>query len=360
MSNFDVIVLGAGPAGCAAAIRARQAGLSVVMFDVNASAKAAPGETLHPGIEPLLKQLGVLDQVLQAGFRRHRGVWRVQGETREFLPYGQDAQGEWLGFQADRRVLHRILQQAAVDAGATLNRNARAEMALAQADRVTGVVINGTHYQATWTIDATGRHAWLARQLALETRIGSPPLAARFGWRDEEFANYDGQPAFTFRDDGWNWQAPLGNHRTAWVELRIGEPGGNSPGGMDLTWVLRPHCAGPGYFLVGDAAATFDPSSSHGVLRALMSGILCGHLMEGWQRAGIAEAMVIDTYRNWVCEQFAQDELRLRQHYAESPAGRRFAMESIRTIRSSDFQHHNSFPMSSADNDLSRCSPDSE
>lgn len=327
MNTADVIVLGAGPAGCAAAIRARQAGLSVVMFDANASPKAAPGETLHPGIEPLLRQLGVLDQVLQAGFRRHRGVWHVQGETREFFPYGQDAQGEWLGFQADRRVLHRILQQAAVDAGATLIRNARAEAVLAQENRVTGVVINGTHYRAAWTIDATGRHAWLARQLALEAYTRSPPLAARFGWRNEELANPDGQPAFRFRDDGWSWQAPLGNHRTAWVELRIGEPGGGLPAGLDLTWKLRPHCAGPGYFLVGDAAATFDPSSSHGVLRALMSGILCGHLVEGWHRAGVAEAMAIDTYRQWVCEQFAHDEQRLRQHYTDSPAGWRFAME---------------------------------
>jgi flavin-dependent dehydrogenase len=327
VNEADMIVLGAGPAGCAAAIRARQAGLRVVMLDANALPKASPGETLHPGVEPILKQLGVFDDVLHAGFRRHRGVWLERGDLRDFLPYGEDTEGSWLGFQADRQTLHRILQQAAVDAGATLIRNARAEALLTEKNRVTGVVVNGMQYRAAWTIDATGRCAWLARKLELPIKTCSPPLGARFGWRAGEPADLEGQPSFAFRDDGWSWQAPVGNNRTAWVELRIGEPDGRAPAGVDLTWQVRPHCAGPGFFLVGDAAATFDPSSSHGVLRALMSGILCGHLVEGWHRSGGAEASIIEAYRAWLSTQFEHDEQRLRQHYADSPAGRRFVTE---------------------------------
>lgn len=324
VNEADIIVLGAGPAGCAASIRARQAGLRVVMFDANVLPKASPGETLHPGVEPLLKQLGVLDQVLRAGFRRHRGVWLERGGQRHFLPYGEDTEGSWLGFQADRRTLHRILQQAAVDAQATLIRNARPEAVLVEGNRVTGVVVRGKPFRAAWTVDATGRCAWLARKLELPVEARSPPLGVRFGWRDGELADLNGQPSFAFREDGWDWQAPLGGNRTAWVELRIGESGGCPPVGVDLTWQLRPECAGPGFFLLGDAAATFDPSSSHGVLRALMTGILFGHLVEGWHRSGVAEAFIIEAYRAWLCAQFEHDERHLRQHYADSPAGRRF------------------------------------
>ena len=328
VTEADIIILGAGPAGCAASIRARQEGLRVVMFDANPRPKTSPGETLHPGIEPLLKQLGVLDQVLRAGFRRHRGIWLDCGGPRRFLPYGEDADGPWLGFQADRRIFHSILQQAAVDAGATLVRGARPESAIVEAERVAGVVVDGSPCRASWTVDATGYSAWLARELGLEAEVRSPPLGVRFGWRDEEPEGLDGQPAFAFGDDGWVWQAPLANKRSAWVELRIGEAGGPSPSGVDLAWTLRPECTGPGFFLLGDAAALFDPSSSHGVLRAMMSGILFGHLIGGWHHSGVADLLITEHYKKWLCEQFEHDQRRLRQLYSDSPAGRRFITES--------------------------------
>ena len=326
MNEADIIILGAGPAGCAASIRARQAGLKVVMFDANSSPKTSPGETLHPGVEPLLKQLGVLDQVLQAGFRRHRGVWLERGGSRHFWPYGEDDEGPWLGFQADRQTLHRILQQAAVDAGATLIWNAHPEAVLVAGNRVRGLVVNGEQFLASWTVDATGRHAWLARKLELFMKICSPSLGVRFGWHHEQSGGLEGQPLFIFRDDGWDWRAPLGDDRTAWAELRIGMPGSCPPVGVDQTWQLRPECAGPGFSLLGDAAATFDPSSSHGVLRALMSGIFFGHLVESWRRADVTEAFMIEVYKSWLCTQFEHDRRRLWQHYADSPAGQRFMM----------------------------------
>ena len=320
----DVIVIGAGPAGCAATIRARQAGLRVVMFDANFKPKVSPGETLHPGVEPLLKQLGVLDQFLRAGFRRHRGVWLEHGSPRHFLPYGEDTDGPWLGFQADRRTFHRILQQAVVDVQAILIRNTRPESVLMEGQRVTGVIVNGKYVRASWTVDATGRSAWLARKLELPVKVCSPPLGVQYGWRKEERPGLNGQPLFAFHNDGWDWQAPLEENRYAWVKLRIGESGGRPPAGIDLTWRLRPNCAGAGFFLLGDAAATLDPSASHGVLRALMSGILFGHLVEKHHRSEVEEAYIIGAFREWICAQFEHDEIHLRQHYVDSPAGRRF------------------------------------
>ncbi len=326
--EFDVIILGAGPAGCAAAIRARSAGLRVVMLDANVGPRTAPGETLHPGIEVLLEQLGVSEAVERSGFQRHRGVWMNTDGTRVFLPYGADERGPWLGFQADRRTLHRLLQQAAVDANVTLLRNCRpVRVLLGCRGRVLGVELEGRRLHATWTLDATGRSAWLARSLELPTQRCSPQLCARFGWRKDGAKELDGQPLFAFHLDGWDWIAPLGDDRAAWVELRVAVPGEPRPPGVDLTWTLRPSCAGPGFMLLGDAAGSLDPASSHGVLRALMSGIFASHLLAE-QRRGAEEEAAIDAYRTWFRALFEHDSTRLRELYRDSQAGPRFLLAS--------------------------------
>ena len=88
----DVLILGAGPAGCAAAIRARHAGLQVTLIERLAQPKVAPGETLHPGIEPILVQLGVWNQILAEHFHRHRGIWVEWDGPHRFQPYSCDEQ----------------------------------------------------------------------------------------------------------------------------------------------------------------------------------------------------------------------------------------------------------------------------
>ena len=320
LKTADIIILGAGPAGCAAAIRAGQAGLKVCLLDANAKAKSAPGETLHPGIEAIFKQLCVLEPVLQAGFLRQPGIRVQNGSNPEFVPYGADAAGPWRGFQADRKVLHEILQQAAQTDTSFILRNMRAQAVLSERGRVVGVQVNGQPMYADWVLDATGRQAWLAKQLGLPISCHSPPLGVRFGWREAEPATWQDCPLFTFRDDGWDWQARLANGKQAWASLLIGP----NAGGLDVTWRLCRDCAGPGYFILGDAAAIFDPASSHGVLRALMSGIYCAHLLAAWYQAKADDANVSAAYQTWLCGQFAHDQRHLLDYYAQSRAAQQF------------------------------------
>src|SRR5712691_6644922 len=98
----DLLVLGGGPAGTAAAIQASRAGLDVVLLEAGVEPRAMPGETLHPGVEPILETLGVRAAVVAAGFHRHEGVWTEWDGPRCFLAYGADREGIWRGFQVDR------------------------------------------------------------------------------------------------------------------------------------------------------------------------------------------------------------------------------------------------------------------
>jgi flavin-dependent dehydrogenase len=85
--------------------------------------------------------------------------------------------------------------------------------------------------------------------------------------------------------------------------------------GADVTWRMAERTAGRGWFLVGDAAATLDPTSSHGVLKALLSGIAAGHLIAA-SLSGKAPAREIATaYHDWVAGWFATDAARLRAFY---------------------------------------------
>jgi flavin-dependent dehydrogenase len=294
--------------------------LRVVIVDAHKEAIVAPGETLHPGIEAIFARLGVREAVIGAGFRRQRGIWKeMLGQPRTFEPYGADRAGEWLGFQADRKTLHTILMSAAIDAGAEVMRPAKPSALLLEGARVSGIRIGECWLTARWTLDASGKHAWLARkQQLVETRL-SPELRARFGWTDKHPPSHDGQPLFRQHRSGWEWRAPLAENRTALVTLSFVDDGsgriGRRQGGIDVTSRIYRQCAGPGFFLLGDAAAALDPAASNGVLRAMMSAMLAISIIDGIVRGQTDERTGQNTYLRWVNKQFNHSAARLQILY---------------------------------------------
>jgi flavin-dependent dehydrogenase len=298
--------------------------MKTILIEARAFARNAPGETLHPGVEPILKKLGAWDSITAAGFHRHRGIWRENGEgTRTFMPYGSDSDGEWFGLQADRRILHGLLQDAAREAGAVFKEATPARDIILRDGRVDGVVCKELEIRARWVFDATGRRAWLARKLNLQADRSAPPVRVRFGWKEGSDRCLEGQPLFRQRKDGWEWFAPLGDGRTAWVTLdQTAQPGTEhsigvrhdrkTATGLDMTWRLHSSCAGPGHFLLGDAAALLDPASSNGILRALMSGMLAADLA-AQTLSGKDEKAAIQVYVKWIAA--------LYRHHVDSLEG---------------------------------------
>ena len=335
MADADVIVVGAGPAGAATAIHCAAAGLSVIVVEREAFPRDRPGETLHPGVEPLLRQLGVLDRILDAGYLRHPGIWVNWGDRSGFTQYGTDQGQPWLGFQAWRADFDAHLLDRARELGVTVLQPVAVRRPLVRAARVVGVQTDRGPLVARFVVDAAGGGHWLARRLRLALERRTPRLLAWFGYAAGDCPPRDEAPAIVADDSGWTWTARVRPGLYQWTRLALDqdvtEPGGVprelealSSWGVrrvaDVGWRLVRPAAGAGYFLAGDAAFVLDPASSHGVLKALMCGIMAGHLIAAVLRGDCPEAAAASQYCTWVEDWFERDVRRLTEFYSQLPA----------------------------------------
>ena len=298
-SSFDAIVVGGGPAGSSAAIACRQHGLRTLLLESDVVPRERPGETLHPGVERVFERLGVLDEIRRAGFARHAGHRVIRGPQSVFQRYGAD------GYQAVRNRLDGILLHRARELGAEVRMGTPAAEPLLEDGRPVGVRTGREELRARFVIDAAGPAHWLQRHLGLAMLQISDSLIARFGWTE----GGGDTPEFRVEACGWRWEAPVGAGRRAWVSLRLDGHAGDSGQGRDVTWRMARPCAGAGYFQAGDAACVLDPACSHGVLRAMESGIRAANAIA----AGGGDA----GYRAWMEGWFCADALALANLYAE-------------------------------------------
>ncbi len=332
--SFDVVVVGSGPGGSAAAIWCAQKGLQVALIEAKPFPRSHPGETLHPGIEPLLNQLGAAESVLAAGFVRHSGNWVQWDAERQFIPFGEDESGAWLGFQAWRADFDSILLNRAKAVGVTVMQPCRASQVLVEGSRVVGVETSQGTLRASKVVDASGYRHWLARQLGLQIHQHSPRLIAYYGYATGECPKRDDSPAIVADSDGWTWTARVRSGFYQWTRLSlIGEKVKKDwlPEefqdltihekmlAADVTWRIVSQPAGYGYFIVGDAAAVLDPASSHGVLKAIMSGMWAGHLITAQLLDNLSETQAIREYCQWLDHWFRHDVDNLSKMYAKLP-----------------------------------------
>src|SRR5437764_7907088 len=80
---IDVLVIGGGPAGSAAALRLAAMGCSVMLVERSLFPRPHVGESLSPGVWVHFETLGIAPPIQRAGFRRSSDtLLRWDGETR--------------------------------------------------------------------------------------------------------------------------------------------------------------------------------------------------------------------------------------------------------------------------------------
>lgn len=328
----DVAIVGGGPAGAAAAISCAMRGLQVALFEREAAGWERPGETLHPGIEPLLEQLGVGSALTRVTGARHPGIWIEWNGPRRFQAFGADNHGPWHGFQVNRAEFDALLLARAQALGVAVHQKIAVRSPLIDDGAVCGVRTNAGPVLARMVIDTSGRSRWLARALGIESRQHSPRLVARYGYAQGRCPERDEAPLLIGSANGWTWTAKVRPNTYQWTHVALDgkrpargwmpeEFQGLAPlgraRGADVTWRLAMQSAGPGWFMAGDAAALLDPSSSNGVLKALMSGMTAAHLAAAVIRQKAPPVETAHVYQDWLGGWFAADAAKLGGFYRE-------------------------------------------
>jgi flavin-dependent dehydrogenase len=276
----DVLVVGAGPAGVALAMRLKRLGYGVVLAAVPAN--AAHGlEMLNPAAQ---------EQLAFEGLSAGHGVaaeFEIRWRPGDFERRAQAS----MSLLVDRSAFHAGLRHSAAQAGIrTLDGRAEAPEERADGWRLR---IGAHEASARLLVDATGR-----RGMAPAVRQRGPPLIGlHTSWTGERLPSAVRVAA---APDGWVWGAPKpgGGYTTsvfqdgrlakvgsriAWIRRIVAESGilegaahADLAGDVAASNATQ-HVAFAqdrlSLFRIGDAALALDPISSSGIQAALQSAV---------------------------------------------------------------------------------------
>ena len=267
----DILVVGGGPAGLAAAIAARQRGFSVTLVDRTAPPiDKACGEGIMPDGIAAARRLGL---ELESGAYPFRGIRFCHGEHSVEADFPA---GTGLGIR--RTTLHDLMVRRAEDAGVRLEWGARVSFSK------DSILVDGAPARARWIVGADGGQSGVRSWAGLDQTVR---YSHRFGFR----RHYRVRPWCEYMELHWGdacqlYITPVGPcdmcvvliardrrlrledalRQFPRVAARLDGAAGVSleRGGVSATRRLRAVCRGR-VALVGDASGSVDAITGEGL-----------------------------------------------------------------------------------------------
>lgn len=355
VEQFDVAVIGGGPAGASAATILARSGKRVVLFERNRFPRFQIGESLLPAGWELWRRLGVTEKIEAEGFTVKQGTTfgmfnqkpDVVLLTAEYPDYFERP----YTFHVERARFDEILLDHAAECGVDVRQEWSVEDVLFEDDRAVGVVAgrageDAQTVRASVVVDGSGRECLIARKLGW--RRPHPELN-----KISHFAHFSGawrrnpHDIVTFGEviegsvttdihtieGGWVWYIPLQNDVTSIgvvLDARFAKRLGDSPQErfdravqscqcvsdwmrsakqtMDVRTIssiayLNERFHGNGFLLVGDAAMFIDPVFSAGVTLAIRGGVYAADaILDGFACGGDFSAARLGQYERRIRE----------------------------------------------------------
>jgi flavin-dependent dehydrogenase len=320
-SSCDVLVIGGGPAGSAAAAILAERGFKVVLLEKARHPRFHIGESLLPANLPLFERLGVASQVRAIGMEKWAAefVSPSDGRRQEFKFAGCWDKSMPFAYHVRRSEFDEILIRRAAALGAQVIEGCRAKDVEFFADgrgaRVDASLEDGRNcgWQARYVIDASGRDTFLGNRLHSKRRNAkhnSAALYAHFTGARRHAGQREGNISIFWFEHGWFWFIPLADGTTSvgavvWPHcmktretpvrefflglIALCPPLAESlaaaslAGEVHATGNYSYACArtcGGNYFLIGDAYAFIDPVFSSGVMLAMQNAVAAAEAIE--------------------------------------------------------------------------------
>ena len=315
--EYDCIVIGAGPGGCATAAMVAQAGYETLLIEREKLPRFHVGESLMPEAFWCFERLGILDKMRESDFIRKKSVQFVSHSGRESNPFffeKHDPRENSTTWQVERAEFDKLLYDNAAEHGAECRDETRVLDVLFEGDQANGVTLQTSDSKKHSTackvvVDATGLSALLANKMGLKQ--DDPDLRKIAIWSYFENAKREAGPhggatiiLHTEKKDSWFWFIPLRNNITSigvvgdrdYMLTGRGKPEEIFAEELELCSALQGRLdqatatekyrvarefsyttskqSGPGWVLIGDAFGFIDPIYSSGVYFALKSGLL--------------------------------------------------------------------------------------
>ncbi|WP_433325194.1 NAD(P)/FAD-dependent oxidoreductase [Spirillospora sp. CA-294931] len=347
-AEFDVGIIGGGPAGSTAAAYLAKAGLKVALFESENFPREHVGESLVPATTPVLLETGAMEKVEAAGFPKKYGAAWTSAEHRpidhmgfrglthdfraaEILFNERDQPGvdRDFTFHVDRGKFDLILLKHAEELGATVFQGVHVrDVDFSDDEAVTvNVRIGGqaVGVPVRMVVDASGRRTQLGGQLKFKQTDPVFNQYAVHAWFDDfdrtALAVDQAKADYIFIHflpvtDTWVWQIPITDTITSVgvvsQKKRFKEYGGDRDRFFWDTVASRPELldalknsdqvrplktegdysygmtqiCGDRFVLIGDAARFVDPIFSSGVSVAMNSARIACHDIAAAAEAG--------------------------------------------------------------------------
>ena len=348
METTDVLVIGAGPAGCIAASMLKQQGYNIKMVEKEKFPRFVIGESLLPRVMDHLDEAGYLEDIKAAGFQEKFGAKFLRGdEVCDFNFSDQFSNGWTWTWQVPRGKFDQILSNGAKKMGIDLEFETAVEhIEFNGTDSVTKIVDadgNKKEIAAKFIVDASGYGRVIPRMFNLDE-------PSNLGKRKTHFTHFrdvkrpggiDGNriTVVVHQSRVWIWIIPFSDGITSVgfvgdPEFFAGMPEdpvermkhiiASDPNTAerfaDAEMMFEPRTIegysistkqlyGEGYVLVGNATEFLDPVFSSGVTFAMESGNKAGKLVGkflagkpvDWETEYTAYMMQgINTFRTYV------------------------------------------------------------
>ncbi|HVJ14665.1 MAG TPA: NAD(P)/FAD-dependent oxidoreductase [Polyangiaceae bacterium] len=301
--DYDVIVIGGGPAGSTVATRLKQLGRKVVLFERERFPRFHIGESLLPCSMPLFDALGVQPALKAANFLPKYAAEFVTADgavTRRYAFGDGLVPGPGSAYEVDRAEFDKVLLDHCAAQGVVVEEETQVSKFDIDKDgvRVTVRSPGGERtVSAEMIVDATGQSSLLAGRMGLremDEGLKNFAVFSHFEGATRHSGDREGDISVVLVPEGWWWVIPLRGDRTSvglvaparklkgrkpdesylqerieatpYLKQRLANARRAAPvrSISDYSYVSK-KLSGDRWLMVGDAGAFIDPVFSTGV-----------------------------------------------------------------------------------------------